>query len=307
MPTAREGGKDRPFWLETKEGHSWSVDRKTSGSVYAEVCAVSILGGIQNEKLKELVCKEGLTNDGFLQRFIPVYLKRAGHGEDIPPIESLDAMTAEIGPRIGKAPPQVFKFAPDADEELRIVERFTETESQRPDVSDQMREWLGKLSGEFGRIALAFHFIEWAVYWWPMVGDDQPDAMISKPTAMLARRYLTEFVFGHARVLYNRLGGKADYRQARTVAGLILARELTSIADRDLQRATKQFRGATKGNVRQEVMAELDFWNWVRPVGAVLNGRCSRWAVNPAVHDGRFAEIVGAERVRREAMGERFR
>jgi hypothetical protein len=58
------GGKDRPFWLEAKEGHSWSVDRKTSGSVHAEICAVSILGGIQNEKLKELVCKEGLANDG---------------------------------------------------------------------------------------------------------------------------------------------------------------------------------------------------------------------------------------------------
>jgi hypothetical protein len=300
------GGKDRPFWLEAKEGHSWSVDRKTSGSVYAEVCAVSILGGIQNEKLKELVCKEGLTNDGFLQRFVPAYLKQVGRGEDIPPDEALDARAADIGPRIGKAPPQVFKFTPDADDELRIVERFVETESERPDVSDHMREWLGKLPGEFGRIALAFHFIEWAVYW-PMFGDEQPDAMILKSMATLARRYLTEFVVGHARVLYNRLGGTADYGQARTVARLIMAKGLTIITDRDLQRATKQFRGPTKASVRQEVMAELDSWNWVRPVEPVLNGRCSRWAVNPAVHDGRFAEIAGAERDRREAMGARFR
>jgi hypothetical protein len=176
------GGKDRPFWLEAKEGHSWSVDRKTSGSLHAEVCVVSILGGIQNEKLKELVCKEGLTNDSFLQRFIPAYLKGVSRGEDILPDEFLDATTADIGPRIGKAPPQVFMFTPDADEELRIVERFAETESERPDVADHMREWLGKLPGEFGRIALAFHFIEWAVYW-PMFGDKQPDAMISKSTA----------------------------------------------------------------------------------------------------------------------------
>jgi hypothetical protein len=300
------GGKDRPFWLEAKEGHSWSVDRKTSGSVYAEICAVSILGGIQNEKLKELVCKEGLTNDGFLQRFIFAYLKRVGRGEDIQPDEALDAVMADIGPRIGKASPQVFKFAPDADEELRMVERFAETESERPDVADHMREWLGKLPGEFGRVALAFHFIEWAVYW-PMFRDEQPDAMISKPTATLARRYLTEFVFGHARVLYNRLGGKAEYGQARTVGGLILAKGLTSITDRDLQRATKQFRGPTKAMVRQEVMAELDSWNWVRPAEAVLNGRCSWWLINPAVHDGRFAEIAGAERARREDMRDRFR
>jgi hypothetical protein len=300
------GGKDRPFWLEAKEGHGWSIDRKTSGSVHAAVCAVSVLGGIQDEKLKELVCKEGLTNDGFLQRFIPVYLKRTGRGEDIPPDEALDAITADIGPRIGKAPPQVFKFAPDADEELRIVERFVETESERPDVSDHMREWLGKLPGEFGRIALAFHFIEWVVVWQPIIGDEQPAAMISKSTAKLARRYLTEFVFGHARVLYNRLGGRADYKQARNVAGLILVRDLTSIADRDLQRASKQFRGPKKENVRQEVMAELDSWNWVRPDG-VPSGRCSRWEVNPAVLDGRFAKIAAEERARREEMRDRFR
>jgi Protein of unknown function (DUF3987) len=302
----RAGGKDRPFWLEAKEGHSWSIDRKTSGSVHAEICAVSILGGIQNEKLKELVYKEGLTNDGFLQRFIPAYLKRTGRGEDIPPNESLDAIMADIGPRIGKAPPQLFKFTPEADEELKIVERFAETESERPDVSDHMREWLGKLPGEFGRMALAFHIIEWAVCW-PMFGDEQPDAMISKFSATLARRYLTEFVFGHARVLYNSLGGKGEYGQARIVAGLIMARGLTTITDRDLQRATKQFRGPTKENVRQEVMAELDFCNWVRPTGAVLNGRCREWAVNPAVHDGRFAEIAGAERARREDLRGRFR
>jgi hypothetical protein len=213
---------------------------------------------------------------------------------------------ADIGPRIGKAPPQLFKFTPEADEELKIVERFAETESERPDVSDHMREWLGKLPGEFGRMALAFHIIEWAVCW-PMFGDEQPDAMISKFSATLARRYLTEFVFGHARVLYNSLGGKGEYGQARIVAGLIMARGLTTITDRDLQRATKQFRGPTKENVRQEVMAELDFCNWVRPTGAVLNGRCREWAVNPAVHDGRFAEIAGAERARREDLRGRFR
>jgi hypothetical protein len=199
----------------------------------------------------------------------------------------------------------VFKFAPDADEELRIVERFAETEGERPDVSDHMREWLGKLPGEFGRIALAFHFIEWAVYW-PMFDDEQPDAMISKFSATLARRYLTEFVFGHARVLYDRLGGKADYGRARTVAGLIMARGLTSITDRDLQRASKQLRGPKKDNIRQEVMAELDSWNWVRPYG-VPSGRCSRWEVNPAVHDGRFAKIAAEERARREEMRGRFR
>jgi Protein of unknown function (DUF3987)/Bifunctional DNA primase/polymerase, N-terminal len=300
------GGKDRPFWLEAKEGHSWSVDRKTSGSVHAEICAVSLLGGIQNEKLRELVLKEGLANDGFLQRLSPVYLRRAGRGEDIPPDASLDAITADIGPRIGYAPAQVFKFAPDADEELRIVERFAETESERPDVADHMREWLGKLPGEFGRIAFAFHFIKWAVYS-PMFGDKQPDAMISKSTASLARRYLTEFVFGHARVLYNQLSGKGESGQARTVAGLIMARGQTSITDRDLQRATKLFRGTAKEKVRQDVMAELDFYNWVRPAEVSLNGRCSRWAVNPAVHDGRFAEIAGAERARREEMREKFR
>jgi hypothetical protein len=47
-------GKDRPFWLQAKEGNRYTVDRKTSETLSAECCAISVLGGIQPEKIKSL-------------------------------------------------------------------------------------------------------------------------------------------------------------------------------------------------------------------------------------------------------------
>jgi hypothetical protein len=48
------------------------VDRVSRGTIYVPNLSVSILGGIQPAVLKDL---RGLTNDGLLQRFIPVLMR----------------------------------------------------------------------------------------------------------------------------------------------------------------------------------------------------------------------------------------
>jgi hypothetical protein len=89
-------GADRPFWLVAKEGKGHSVDRKSSGPLIIENCAVSILGGIQPDKIKPLV--SDLASDGLLQRFLPIFLKRFGDGEDDYPDQQLDATISGLAP-----------------------------------------------------------------------------------------------------------------------------------------------------------------------------------------------------------------
>jgi Protein of unknown function (DUF3987) len=83
-----KGGKDRPFWLMAKEGGSHVINRKTSDTIIIENCAISILGGIQPDKIREL--GDSLTVDGLMQRFLPISIRRTGSGDDIPPDQELD-------------------------------------------------------------------------------------------------------------------------------------------------------------------------------------------------------------------------
>ncbi len=65
------GGSDRAFWLQAYDGGPYTVDRISRGELHIENLSVSILGGIQPERLAEM---HGLTSDGLLQRFLPVMM-----------------------------------------------------------------------------------------------------------------------------------------------------------------------------------------------------------------------------------------
>src|SRR6266545_2401229 len=67
------GGKDMPFWLQAKDGGSYTVIRK-GGDIYAPNCAVSVLGTIQDNVIHKIA--PSLTDCGFLQRFMVIYMKK---------------------------------------------------------------------------------------------------------------------------------------------------------------------------------------------------------------------------------------
>jgi hypothetical protein len=62
----QKGGIDRPFWLEAKDGGSYTVNRKTSEPLVVENNAVCVLGAIQPEAMRNM--SGGLASDGLLQR-----------------------------------------------------------------------------------------------------------------------------------------------------------------------------------------------------------------------------------------------
>jgi uncharacterized protein DUF3987/bifunctional DNA primase/polymerase-like protein/primase-like protein len=297
-----KGGKDRPFWLQAKDGGAYTVNRKTSDRVLIANCALSVLGGIQPDKIRKLAA--GLSEDGMLQRFAPIFLDRHGNGEDICPDTELNEMVARVASMIaGAASGAVFKFAPEADAELREIEAFKAREITKPNAAPSLRQWLDKLPNEYGRVSLAFHFIEWAS---GAAGGERPPDIIRIETARRARRYLTEFVYSHARAFYEQIGsGSGAGDHGLWIAGYILARGLGSIDARDIYRAYPALRAKERRDDIARVMQDLEMLDWVRTT-KIKNNVPTEWAVNPAVEDGRFTTIAEAERLRRGEVVKRI-
>jgi hypothetical protein len=301
-----KGGKDRAFWLQAKEGGDFIVNRKLSERICVENCAISVLGGIQPDKIKAL--KTSMSDDGLLQRFTPIVLHRRDNGADIDPDKALDDRVSTTASAIADAANgTLFRFSPEADAELHAVEAFKAREIARPDASPTLRQWLDKMPNEFGRLSLVFHFIEHYGATGAAV-DTLPAAIIGRDTAERARRYLTEFVYSHALTFYLKdLGASTMDEHALWIAGFVLARGLTAISSRDIYRAYPALRSPEKRSLIVATMRILEMHDWVKPVHIDRHGAEDRWTVNPAVHDGRFAEIATTERNRRDGIQERIK
>jgi hypothetical protein len=297
-----KGGKDRAFWLQAKEGGDFTVNRKLSERICVENCAISVLGGIQPDKIRAL--KLGMSDDGLLQRFTPIIIHRSGNGADIAPDTATGERLAKAATAIADAANgALFRFSPEADPELHAVEAFKAKEIARPDASPTLRQWLDKMPNEF----LVFHFIE---HYGAAGGgvDTSPAVVISRGTAERARRYLTEFVYSHALTFYLKdLGASTMDEHALWIAGFVLARGLRSVSSRDIYRVYPALKSPEKRSLIVATMRVLEMHDWVKPVHADRHGVEDRWVVNPAVHDGRFAEIASTERSRRDGVQERIK
>jgi hypothetical protein len=301
----QKGGVDRPFWLEAKDGSAYTVNRRTSDPLIVEHNAVSVLGAIQPDAMRSI--SAGLATDGLLQRFLPIFLRRIGEGEDVMPDERLAAELDRVAMAMVESEDQRrFRFGAQADAELRAHQAFVADRLARPDALPAFRQWLEKSVNEFGRLSLVFHFLEWySSLEFGVVGGPPPD-IVSAETARRARRYLTEFAYPHANVFYRRiLGGSPIEAHARWVAEFILSRALPSIRNRDVY---KNYPALKKPERRREVeltMRHLEMLDWLRPANLTNQGP-TLWTVNPAVHVA-FHEKAEQERARRETTRENIR
>lgn len=298
----QKGGIDRPFWLEAKDGGSYTVNRRTSDPIIVENNAVSVLGAIQPDKFRD-ICK-GLTDDGMLQRFAPIFLRPTGIGEDVAPNKALaDSLAVIASILIEDNEPRRYRFTPEADQELRAHQQLVASEIQHADALPAFRQWLNKSVNEFGRLALVFHVIEWLSTEDGSSLMGPPPELVSLETARRARRYLTEFIYPHALAFYRGVLGSSPIEEdARWIAGYILTYEMALIANRDIQQAYTRLKKPEKRGALIAAMQYLHENEWIRPVRGQPP---TSWTVNPVVHV-RFAERARAERERRGLLREKI-
>ena len=294
MDTYRtRAGKDRGFWLSSKDGKPYTVNRKGTGVTTAARVAASIVGTIQDDKLAGMAT--GLSEDGLLQRFAMVAVDGGGCGEDFADDAELDAQMKEVALRLADCGDDTtFKLSPRADAELKRMQAFQAEQKGRIDLPGALKNWLDKSDSEFGRYCLVFHLIEWA----SAGGQAVPPPLIPHEIAYRARRYVQEVLFPHARYVYETVMHKrGGEKHAQWIGGHLLAHGHTEITARNISRAYAALRGAERRRALLSVMLDLEALDWVKAVPS--NATTTRWRVNPAVHE-RFAARALVERDQRE-------
>jgi Protein of unknown function (DUF3987) len=304
-------GRDRPIFLQAKEGGPYTTDRKIGGTHFVPNLAIGVLGGIQPELLRKITQDAGLTVDGTLQRFLPIQVRALSEGDDVAPDMALAEALNRLALNLADSPQsEVYKFEPAADVEFHALQRFAAEQRDRPDIPTSLREWCDKLPNEFGRVCLAFHFIERYSQGLNQLLGAPPDQLVSVNTAARAQRFLTEFAYPHAVAFHDEvLMQSPAEKDATKIAGYILSRGLESISERDIYQNIKSLKGASRENLAaiQDAMRALELAGWAHPDGTRGGDRrVTAWTINPTVHT-KFAARAKAERERREvSRRERF-
>src|SRR5262249_22685748 len=97
---ATHATSDHAYWMKAWDGGPYHYDRINPGELFIENLSVSILGGIQPDRLAEL---KGLASDGLLQRFLVVMMSEASFTLDEPtnvnPFWALIRQLVELPPQ----------------------------------------------------------------------------------------------------------------------------------------------------------------------------------------------------------------
>jgi hypothetical protein len=291
--------KDRSFWLQAFNGGPMAINRVGRGSSYIENASVCVLGGIQPEPIRK-VAREA-HDDGLLQRFFPIVLRDADVDRDEPPGDGIHHYAAVVTALTQRRPlerwgydgelePTPLRFDAGAQRIERQVAQEERDLAQLDLFHSQLGAHLGKTHGLFARLALLFHAIDHA-------HADTLPLEVPADTAERAWAFMARFLRQHACAFYNNtLGVQDGHDELRALAGHILAAGSEQLTARDVTRACRALRGASKDDVRQ-LMDRLEVAGWVTEAETRRADQL-RWDVNPAVHV-RFADHADRESRRR--------
>lgn len=238
---------DRPFWLEAYNGGAYSVDRVGRGSITIESLSVSMLGGIQPDKIRSIF--KGGDDDGLIQRIIPIILKQSAKGTPAPPPEENELYGQMIKrfTNIKAARDLESNFLGNGklvfDEGAQRIQdgvedrcmAFYPIEQENPKLASH----IGKYTGLFARLCVIFHCIENAF-------EDKIARTITQDTAERVSRFIFDYLMRHAFSFYSDLVGDVEgSEQIQKLAGYILTRKPETLTVRDVQRSTGGKSGLT--------------------------------------------------------------
>ena len=291
----REGG--RAFWLEAWNGNQhFDTDRVGRGHVRIENVCVSLIGGIQPDKLIAYLeeAANALANDGMLQRIqVLVYPDhRCWEWRDMSPnkeardaayavfekLASMDAVAlgAAAAPTDDFAKFPYFRFGPEAQEVF--IEWSADLHRTRIEREDNpiIRQHLAKYDKLFPALALILHLVDCVHH--GITGT------VGKDAALRAAAWC-EYLEGHARRCYGPLAD-AGLRAAHALSDRIKRGMLPDgFTARDVRR--NQWRHLTADESIRAALDWLEGEGWVRPERTperTTGGRPTvRYRINPAL------------------------
>jgi len=282
----RGGNADRGFWLQAFNGGAYSVHRIGRGHFDLVNCGVSLLGGIQPGAMREQT--KHVTDDGLIQRLIPVVLRAGELEEDVDTtaVESAfgDLIAALASLRHHEHERRVrFSHAAQRVRDARTrrhleLARFDETETR-------LGSHFGKYDGLFARLCLIFHLIE--------RGPGGVGEPVSVEVAEDVVAFMERFLIPHALRFYMGVLGQPDgvLADAKVLANAILTTGCERMNRRALTRGCRGVRKLTSA-AYDEAARHLEAFGWIE------FAESGDPVVNPRVHTGYAAR---AEALRAEA------
>lgn len=294
-------GKDRSFWLQSYGGGSYAVNRVGRGSFLIENLSISIIGGIQPDVVQRVMTES--TDDGLIQRFLPVMLGPATPDMDIeiPPVQDEYNDMIERLHNL-KTPSNFFGDCQlQFDEDAQAV-RAELTAKHHADVirfeafNKKLSSHIGKYDGLFPRLCVVFHCVEHVTG----PNKDEPLSLhISGCTARRVADFMADYIMRHAYAFYLGAGGLTEgYAEIVDVAEYILAHKLETVTVRTLTRNVRSIRKISRSEDVTALMDRLEDFGWLDRVQKRADA--PSWTVNPDVHAIFAAKAVSEAERRKE-------
>lgn len=279
-------GADRAFWLEAYGGRSYRYDRvKDDVAVEIEFCAVSLLGGIQPDRLHRFILSGD--DDGLASRILyawpdPVPSRRPVRASDqhalLAALQRLAAM--EFLPGEGDSvKPRIVLLESDAADEFQAWWEHTQWDAKQA-ATGRVAGAVGKLDGITLRLAQVLEFLIWA---WRQSNTPEPER-VSVASVLNAIRLIELWVRPTLERVFSEAALPQAQLDAMTIARWLLKERRECINARDLRRLAG-FPGpkdATKLDAALEILVDA---RWLKQVPNDRPGRPRKdFEVNQAVY-----------------------
>lgn len=280
----------RSFWIEAYGGRPFVTDRKGSPEpVTISFNGVSVVGGIQPEKLAESLFGRNAPDDGLVARFLWAWPDRKPYSRpmragDMSVLSALYSRLDGLQWGIGHDGRDVPITLPLDDKAADLFEQF---ERENKDAGDEaaglFKSFCGKLPGTVLRLALVTELARWAYS-----GGPEPRS-ISVGTLGAVASFIDEYAKPAALRVFGDAALSPVERNAASLARYIVKHRLPGFNARKLRR-TACLPGLKEADPFNDAIALLADADWLRDVGhreGVSPGRrSSDFVVNPVVHGG---------------------
>ncbi len=289
---SKGGRSDRAFWLKAYDGGPYCFDRIGRGEIYIQNLSVSILGGIQPDRLAEL---HKLTSDGLLQRFIPVMGAAPVFRLDRPSDhEAYDKLVRQM---IFAKPVRLIM----TEEALAVMEglhrHLFNLGLASEGLADGFSTFVGKLDGVAGSLALILHMAHFLEH--PTDSGSGIADPVGERTVEKVRQLVLDFILPHAREFYCGAGTTSG-ESLRRLASWVLTSGKHYIVASDLTSNVAECRGLTLRDLNDRV-SPLVACGWLDPADNAL--LCKRWTFNPQVRV-QLAERARTEEAQKAALAQ---
>lgn len=268
---------DRPFWLEAAGGGSYIVDR-VKGSRHVSNLSISVFGGIQPDKLTNV---PGLTEDGFMQRFQPVYMSEATGETDEPHDHEIDTTFYGSIDRLAGALATTLELDKMAGAAWLSFSNEMTALSSTTIPSPSFGTYLAKQPRTLATLTLLLAMLDRA----PEI--NKAGIMSGRPvplvTLIRAKKILEEFFLPHAWTFYAQAVAKGEDLILIATMPLKAANDgRLTLTVRDMTRATEAI-ARLRSDAAQVRAALTPFVanGWIRPETEAQHNHT--WQLNPAL------------------------